>query len=241
MSKKEGVKIPAVEESNTPVKNFLFLLLLVPIAPLILAYSLITGRLQNPFIVGACLALMIGIGGYYSFNKYFGTAPVNLRKEKLSKMTDELSSEDRETLRKEFSTLRESIGAEKLPSQLEPMLDIKMNMLNINYFYFLLNTGHIGKNAEGTIYILQNALYSGDYKVTSAAWKSLHLINTPSSKQIIDEFLADLEKTSAKKSKKKKKGMLSKDYRRREDSELFKDDINNSLKGLRFKFDSFGF
>jgi hypothetical protein len=242
MSKKEEVKIPAVEESKNPVRNFALLLLLVPLAPLILIYSLITGRLQNPFIVGACLTMMIVFGGYYAFTKYV-KPPQDLRKARLNKMVDELSDEDRQRLKSEFSTLRKEIGAESLPKQLSPMLDIPMNMLNINYFYFLINSDHMGANAEGAVYILKNALYSGNKKIMEAAWKSLNLIGTDEATATMLEFKNLVAKVKEKKKLKKQNAQANpqiddwkKQPRLKSDTELKKDEFNGFIRNFKNNF-----
>jgi len=248
MVKKKEIKIPAVEESNHPVRNFLVLLMLIPLAPLILIYSIVTGRLQNPFITGACLTMILAFGGYYTYNKYFTTNTKITVKEKLSPFTDELTSEERENLKKQISTLRKEIGGDKLPKSLEPMLDIKMNMININYFYFLVNSGHMGSDGNGAVHILQNALYSGNYNIMKAAWESLYYINTEDSKRIMAIFTDDVERAKAKRKQKlaeevknKKLNEYNPQLPPESDFDKMKKDWDRSILNFRHKMNNKGF
>jgi hypothetical protein len=249
MTKKKEIKLPAIEESKHPLRNFLVLLFLIPLAPIILLFSIITGRLQNPFITGACLTMIIAFGGYYAYNKYFNIKAQTIN-EKLAPISDELTGEERSNLKNEVSTLRKEIGEDKLPKSLKPMLDINLNMITINYFYFLVNSGHIGADGNGAVYILQNGLYSGNYKIMKAAWESLYYVNSDDSKRVMAIFTEDVAKVKAKQAKNKEqvaeqlKNKKLEEYKPsmppKDDIDLMKDDFDKSILNLRFKMNKHG-
>lgn len=246
MVKKKEIKLPAFEESNHPFRNFLVLLVLIPLAPAILIYSIVTGRLQNPFITGACLTMILIFGGYYAYNKYFNHHEKTIH-EKLNPMIDELTEEERANLKKQVSTLRAEIGEDKLPKSLKPMLDIKMNMININYFYYLVNSGNMGADGNGAVYILQNALYSGNYTIMKAAWESLYYINTEDSKRIMALFSEDIErvktkrKVAAEQAEKKREQNIKPQLPPESDFDKMKWKWNRSFMNFRHNMSNRGF
>ncbi len=206
---KKEIMLPTASDDK-PVRNFLILLALIPIAPLIMLYSIITGKLQNPFIVGACLTMLMGAGGYYAYERYTEYKPT--KQEKILKLFEELNDKEKKELMRKTSTLRESVGVEKLPKQLVPLLDVKQDLLSINYYYFLIQTGYMGENAEGAIYVLQNALYSPSKKLAEAAWQCLSLINTKEAQEIKDAFAKEVEEANKQKQQLKKEQKFNTKY-----------------------------
>ncbi len=226
--KKPHIMLPTASE-DAPVRNFLILLLLIPAAPFLLLYSIITGRLQNPFIVGACLTLLLCFGGYYTYSKYFVPKPT--RKDQILSLVQEVKISDKKELRKKFSTLRKSIGAENLPKQLAPLLDVEQDMLTINYYYFLIEANYIGKNAEGAVYVLQNTLYSSNEQLARAAWDSLSLINTPEANRAKEIFANDVEEINKKAAEQQKKTEFKQKYIERKRN--WSDDLKDSFRNFK--------
>ncbi|MDX1949876.1 MAG: hypothetical protein SFT90_05185 [Rickettsiales bacterium] len=234
--KKPGIMLPTASD-DAPLRNFLILLLLIPIAPLLMVYSIVTGRLQNPFIVGACLTMILIFGTYYVAQKHFTSKPT--RKEKIFSLVEEIELQERHNLRKKISTIRKSIGVQGFPKQLKPMFDIEQDMLTINYYYHLRQAGYLGSNAEGAVYVLQNALYSSRKDLAKAAWDCLTLINTPEAITAKEIFLRDYQKIQqASKQNLVEEDKRQKFYQKYKEKERTQvDDIKDSLKDkfLNFK------
>lgn len=191
MKRKEQKPKSLAATEEEPIKNLLFLLALIPITPFLLIYYFATGKTQNSFILGSGISIILTAISIYGLIMYSESSEI--QNVELLSMIEELSVEEHQDLREETSTIRESIGAEKFPQELEPMFDIKQNMLVINYYNYLVNAGQIGNNGEGAIYILQNTLYGKDINAIKAAWKSLHNINTKETKLIMANYASDIE------------------------------------------------
>jgi len=154
-TKKKETRLSATEDE--PLKNLLILLLLIPLSPIIILFYLATGRTQNSFILGSGVSIIIFLFSAYGFYKY--STQKEYKYLELTNMISDLPLDEREKLAEQFSTLRESLGGNKLPEQYEPILDSTQNMLAINYYNYLVNSGLIGDNGSGGIYMLQNSLY----------------------------------------------------------------------------------
>jgi hypothetical protein len=216
----EYVDSPTEEE---PIKNLFFLLLMIPAAPFIFLYSIFTGKPQNPIIIGGfAVVLVMGVIIYFVFSD---SKEHNEKLILINSMVDELSPEYKDNLKNEFSTLREEFKDGTLPSQLEPMMDIKQDMITINYYHYLYNAGYLGQNAEGAAEVLRNSLYSEQPKLIEAAWKSLALINTDYSKQIMTSY----EKFAIERAENMKKTAGDRRKMPRSTAESIAQDIKNSI------------
>ncbi len=188
--KEKNSKIKSATEEE-PIRNLFWLLLLIPFTPFLLLYYFATGKAQNSFILGSGLTIIMTGLSIYGLVKY--SQGEEQKFVELNSMVEELSFEEQEELREEFSTLRKSVGADKIPSQLMPLLDVEQNMLTINYYNYLIRSGSIGKNGEGAILVLQNSLYAADRELAKAAWESLYNIGTVKAKYIMVMYSKDIE------------------------------------------------
>ncbi len=226
--KKPGIMLPTASD-DAPLRNFLILLLLIPIAPLLMIYSLVTGRLQNPFIVGACLTMLLIFGTYYVYNNHLKAKPT--RKEKIFSLVEEIDLQERKALRQKTSTIRKSIGVVGFPKELRPILDVEQDMLTINYYYHLREAGYLGGKGEGAVYVLQNALYSARKDLAKAAWDCLTLINTPEAITAKEIFIRDFDKIKHTASQE----MLEED-KRRKFYQKYKEQERTKIDDVKDKF-----
>ena len=225
--KKAEIPLPSVSEEK-PLKNFLILLILIPIAPILLLYSLITNRKQHPFIFGSSLAVAVSLIAFIFYFLFGQQEGLNISDKKMAYITmiDEFTPQEKEEMRGRFSTLRQSIGEEKLPKTLEPVYDLPVDMLTINYFYFLIQAGHMGENGEGAVYILERYLYSGKRELAEPAWQALLKINTQQSQHVMTLFAERIEEAKKQKSKNKEiKKVMPKGF-----FEGYKQDIQNKMQ-----------
>ncbi len=229
--KKKEIMLPTATEEK-PVRNFLILIALIPVSPFIMIYSIVTGKLQNPFIVGACLTMILGAGGYYLYDRFTEYTPT--KQEKVLQLFEELNEKEKKELMKKTSTLRKSIDVEKLPKQLTPIFDVEQDLLSINYYYFLLQTGYMGENAEGSVYVLQNALRSSSKNLAKAAWEALSLINTKEAQEIKDTYAKEVEEASKQKQQVTKEQTFNKKYYYKDPT--WSQSIRNDLLKLKDKF-----
>jgi hypothetical protein len=182
----------ATYTEKAPLKDFLALLLIIPVLPFYIIYLIIRGknkRFITYFFGGLIMVSALVFLGYKQY------AVIKAKEKKVIKNIDEYIGEteiDQKLFEQEYknqvSTIASSIDTTKIPKQLEPMLFVRQDMLTINYYHYLISAGYMGNNAEGAIYILQTALYSKNKELADAAWKSLHLIGTPQAMGIIELF-----------------------------------------------------
>jgi hypothetical protein len=187
---------------KAPIKDLLTLLLIIPVLPFYIIYLVVRGK-NKKFITAffGVLALIVGL-------IFLGIKQYDIIKQKEAKVINTLDDYLGETeinhkeveaqLKKQVSTLANSIDAKLLPEQLKPMYYIKQDMLTINYYHYLISAGYMGEHAEGAIYILQNALYSKNTELAKAAYESLALIDTDESLRIISVYNAQVEAAKKK-------------------------------------------
>lgn len=212
--------IEATEDE--PVKNFFLLILLIPVAPIIFVYSLLMRRRQNSLVMAAIVLLLLGFAFYKIFQ--MSSQSDYIKNLALFEMVDELSPEEKDSLKVKLSTLRQSIGEENLPANLKPMFDISMDMLSINYYYYLMNAGYMDDSGAGGEIALQNALYGKNKDLKVAAWESLKLINTKNARKILQAYASQVNSLNEKNKSKETLGTASSGsiLPRVSDSKMFK-------------------
>lgn len=235
MKEKEKKTKPLSATEEEPLKNLAFLLLLIPATPFLLIFNFVTGKAQNSFILGSGLSILLTGLSIYGLIQYSQTT--EYENVALNSMVEELDLEQKQKLQEEFSTLRTSIGAEKFPKELEPILDIPQNMLIINYYNYLVNSSQLGERGEGSIFILQNSLYGEDKALAKASWQALHNIGTEQAKFIMFNFKTDVENL-AKLNEEKAKRALKNQKRMPESNSLkfYKEKFKNKINILKNKF-----
>ncbi len=98
---------------------------------------------------------------------------------------------------REFSTLFDELGAKNIPKELGPILNIIQDRNSIDGYKQLLNSGGMGKNAEGAIPLLAKSLRGDDINLQSAAQQALKMINSPNAKKELknyQKFIEDMVK-----------------------------------------------
>jgi hypothetical protein len=179
-----------------PILNFLILLAIIPVVPFYILFLLFRGRNKRFAIPALLFIIVLCCSGYLLYKSdMFGFKKI--ADSKIASAENYFSSNENytEELKTTYSTLRKSIGAQKIPVQLHPMLDVEMDMLTINYYYYLISAGYMGENGDGAVYILQNALYSPNRILFEAAWKSLNFIDTAESKKVIADYNKNYQAT----------------------------------------------
>ncbi len=217
----------ATEQDNrTPVYDFLILASLIVTGPFILLYKLFRGRIKSPVVI--VFILCVGIYALYELsisgsakNKGMSIARASL---------DEITPEEKEEMRNEISTLRKSIGEDKIPQPLAPLLDVPIDMLNINYFAFMIQSGYIAPNGAGSEFILGSYLRANHKLLREKSWEALHNINTDAAKKVIADYEAAVQAQKEEIARKKAAQQPIRSYSTFDD---IKDSINSKFMKLK--------
>lgn len=191
-NKKSGITSPTSSARAAPVKDFLLLLAVVISTPFIFVFSVITGRIRSPFIVVAFLIAVLT--GLFYLSKSDVISKKDIKNKIIQETLEEITPEEKEEMRNEISTLRESFDEEKLPIIFSPLLDVPMDMLSINYFIFMLQSGYILPDGSGSEVLLDNYLHSSHIMLSEKAYEVLKNLNTPTSQRVIKNFEIELER-----------------------------------------------
>ena len=223
---KHNITSPTAEGSENPAWDFLVLISIILTTPFIFIYSLFTGRIRNPFIVVAFLiAVMTGL---FYLSKSGVVSSKHIKSKIIQQTLEELTPEEKEELRSEISTLRESIDVNKFPVPLSPILDVPMDMLSINYLLFMLQSGYIHPNGAGSEFILDSYLHSKHKLLKQKSWEALQNIQTEEAVRTLKNYEAEVAKRNEQ---------LKKEYGKlRPENESIQDysnDIANKIKDLR--------
>ena len=115
---------------------------------------------------------------------------------------DELTEEDKAELRKEISTIKKSIGEERVPKNLEPIINVPIDMLNINYLLFMIQSGYIQPDGQGSEFILESYLYSPHKRLREKSWEALANINSEAAIRAQKNYMAEVERRAVEHEKK---------------------------------------
>jgi Ca2+/Na+ antiporter len=193
--KQKDITSPTATDSENPLRDFVVLLSIIITTPFIFLFSLFTGRIRNPFIVVAFL--LLAITGLYYLSKSEVVSKKHIKAKIIQQTLEELTPEDKEELRKTISTLRKSIDVEKLPKPLEPLLDVPVDMLSINYLLFMLQSGYIQPDGAGSEFILDSYLHSKHKMLREKSWEALMNINTEQAKRVMSNYEAEVARKKA--------------------------------------------
>lgn len=213
---------------DKPLRDFFIMLVMIPISPLVFVITLLMRKQQSIYVISSLSMLVLILVTYFTFSSVNMQYINNMT---LTKLTEDIPPEEVEILKSTTSTLKESIGLEKLPMQLQPLYDIQQDMLSINYYYYLINAGYMGNNAEGAVIALQSGLYSANKQLKEACWESLKLIDTDNAKKVLIQYQQDMEEVAEKAREaidKKVNSSYSKPFSQKFSSGL--EQIKNSLK-----------
>ncbi len=224
--KEKDITSPTFDDDKNPVRDFLVLISVIITTPFIFIYSLLTGRIRNPFVVVAFLVLVMT--GFYYLSKSEAVSKRHIKARIIQQTLEELTPEEKESLRKEISTLRKSIDEEKFPKPLSPLLDVPIDMLSINYLLFMLQSGYIQPNGAGSEFILDSYLHSTHKMLREKSWEALQNIQTEHATRVLRNYEDEIaiKNEQIKKnygSQIKKKGLL-------DDLEF---ELENKLKDIR--------
>jgi hypothetical protein len=184
--KEADITSPTAAGSENPARDFLVMLSIIITTPFILTYSILRGRVKSPLVVvGFLIAIMVGL---YYLSTSGSISKKHLKEKILHQTIEELTPEEKEELRSEISTLRESTDAEKFPGALNPLLDVPMDMLSINYLLFMLHSGYIMPNGGGSEFILDRYLHSKHKLLREKSWEALQNIPTEEAARVIKNY-----------------------------------------------------
>jgi Ca2+/Na+ antiporter len=225
----ENRKIDSPTASDdAPVRNLIVLLFVVITTPVVFLYSFFTGRIRNPFVVVAFLLLILT--GFYYISKSDLVNNKDIKTKIIQQTLEELTPEEKEELRNEVSTIRDEIDMEKIPTAFYPLLDVPIDMLNINYLTFMIQSGYIQQNGAGSEFILDSYLHSQHKLLKEKAWEALQQIKTPEADRVMANYEQEItkknEQMKIKYGGKASKGDVVDDI---------KFDIKDSLQKLRIK------
>jgi len=187
--KRENLSPTTVNKS--PAKDFIFMLFVILTTPIIFLYSFFTGKIRSPLLVVG-LVMLIPVGFYY-MSKSGGVAQ-DIKTKILHQTLEELSQEEKEKMRKKISTINKEISSEKVPLALHPLLDVPIDMLNINYFIFMIQSGYIKPSGAGSEFILNSYLMSNHKLLKERSWESLQNIKTEEARKILDNYEQEIAK-----------------------------------------------
>ena len=223
--KEKDISSPTSSESENPVRDLLVLLSLIITTPIIFIFSLLTGRIRNPFLVVAFLILVMT--GFYYLSKSEVVSKKHIKAKIIQQTLEELTPEDKEELRKTISTLRKSIDISKLPKPLEPLLDVPVDMLSINYLLFMLQSGYIQPNGAGAEFILDSYLHSQHRMLREKSWEALQNIETEQAERVMKNYEIEMARKNEE---------LKKKYGNIRDNNVIDDlkyDLQNKIQGLK--------
>lgn len=228
LNKKKEVDItsPTAADNDNPARDFLVLISIIITTPFIFLFSLFTGRIKNPFVIVAFLVLIMT--GFYYLSKSGVVSKKHIKSRIIQQTLEELTPEEKEELRNEISTLRKSIDADKFPQPLNPLLDVPIDMLSINYLLFMIQSGYIHQNGEGSEFILDSYLHSKHKMLREKSWEALQNIQTEQAARIIKNYEDEIARKNEE---------LKKTYKNKDDDEgiieELKYDLQNKINELR--------
>ncbi len=171
---------------NAPVRNLIVLLFVILTTPIIFLYSFFTGRIRNPFVVVAFLLLILT--GFYYLSKSGVVSNKDIKTKIIQQTLEEITPEEKEELRNEISTIRDEIDMDKIPAVLYPLLDVPIDMLNINYLTFMIQSGYIQPGGAGAEFILDSYLHSSHKMLKEKAWEALQGIKTDEAARVMKNY-----------------------------------------------------
>jgi hypothetical protein len=191
-NKNTNITSPTSTSGAAPARDFLILLVVLITTPFIFIFSILTGRIRSPFIIVAFLVSLLT--GLYYLSKSDVISKKDIKNRIIQETMEEITPEEKEEMRNEISTLRESFDEEKLPKLFAPLLDVPMDMLSINYFIFMLQSGYIQPDGSGSEALLDSYLHSSHTMLSEKAWEILNNIKTPASDRILNNFEIELKR-----------------------------------------------
>jgi hypothetical protein len=194
------VTSPTAADHDNPARDFLVLISVIITTPIIFLISLLTGRIKSPFVVVAFLLLIMT--GFYYLSKSHVVSKNHIKSKIIQQTLEELTPEEKEELHNEISTLRKSIDTQKLPESLNPLLDVPLDMLNINYLLFMIQSGYIKPDGEGSEFILDSYLHSQHKLLREKSWEALQNIQSPQAETVMKNFEAEMIRRKAEMQKK---------------------------------------
>jgi hypothetical protein len=225
-NKKSGITSPTSNASSSPAKDFLLLLVVIITTPFIFLFSVLTGRIRSPFIVVAFLIALLT--GLFYLSKSDVISKKDIKNKIIQETMEEITPEEKEEMRNEISTLRESFDEEKLPKIFSPLLDVPMDMLSINYFIFMLQSGYILPDGVGSEVLLDNYLHSSHTMLSEKAYQVLKNLNTPASQRVLNNFEIELKKRKAQ----QQRDVL----KNKSDIDRFENKLNEGLQDIKNKY-----
>lgn len=216
-----------IDNDSSPVRDFIILLLVIITAPIVFTVSFLTGRIRNPFVVVAVL-LLITTGLYY-ISKSDLVDKKDIKTKIIQQTLEELTPEEKEELRNEISTLRKSVDIALIPKALYPILDVPIDMLNINYLLFMIQSGYIKPSGEGSEFILDSYLHSQHKALQEKSWEALQNINSEAAARVISNYQTEV----AQKAEERKRKMGARSDQGIVDD--VKEDLLDEFRKLRVK------
>jgi hypothetical protein len=192
IKRKKKLKSASDVSANNPARDFLILFFVIITTPLVFVYSFLRGRIRNPFLIVTFL-IVIASGLHY-LSKSFEVPEKNSKKSILMNATEEISAEEKEKLKNKISTLREEYDDKKVPPPLYPLLDVPIDMLSINYIIYMIDSGYIKNNGEGSENLLNSYLYSKHQLLKQQSWEALNSIDTALAKKYVSIYQDNIAK-----------------------------------------------
>lgn len=190
--KPKNITSPTATDNSAPARNFIILLFLVLTTPIVFLYSFFTGRIRNPFVVVAFLLLIVT--GFYYASKTGVVSKRDIKTKIIQRTLEELTPEEKEELKNEISTIRDEIDMDKIPTTLYPLLDVPIDMLNINYLTFMIQSGYIQPNGAGSEFILDSYLHARHKILQEKAWEALQGIKTEEAARVMKNYEDEVAK-----------------------------------------------
>lgn len=193
LKKKKEIDItsPVDSTNNNPARDLFLILLVVATWPFKLIGSVFKRGKKNIIVIVILLcAVLYGL---------FEVSRMNINKRDIKtriiqQTLEELTPEEKQELREEVSSLRESAGEDVIPVPLHPLLDVPIDMLSINYLLFMIKSGYVQPNGAGSEFILDSYLNSKHNALKKAAWEALQNIKTPDSERVRRNYMANVER-----------------------------------------------